>query len=252
MVEFPHQRPAWSGKRGTRQAIDVFSPRSRRALLDKLASVNRKQAGLPLFVTLTYPDRFPQVPARWKQDIERFIKRLQYEHGRFACVWRLELQVRKSGLNRDKVAPHFHLLMFMDKQPRQLYESVSRHWYEACGKLDPKHLKAGTKVERVYSWRGVMNYAAKYLAKLESLDLPADGVASWRYPGRYWGVWCRDLLPIHYRELRPDLRSALAIKRHIRKYSGIKPRDKFTSMYAYLGSDACERLAAFYGSDPPT
>lgn len=39
------------------------------------------------------------------------------------------------------------------------------------------------------SWRGVMAYAAKYMAKVEKL---AFGVES---PGRFWGRWNPDELP---------------------------------------------------------
>jgi hypothetical protein len=67
-----------------------------------------------------------------------------------------------------------------------LREWVSLVWYEIVGSDDLAHLQAGTKVERVRSARGVMAYAAKYIAKAEDKAPPA---------GRWWGVFNSAGLP---------------------------------------------------------
>ena len=46
---------------------------------------------------------------------------------------------------------------------------VPSAWYKSVRSGDIKHLRAGTRVERVRSWRGVMAYASKYMGKIEAL-----------------------------------------------------------------------------------
>jgi hypothetical protein len=150
-------------------------------LLELLASLNREALGLlPLFLTLTYPGSFSPDPGVWKRDLDVFIKRLRRAYPDAALIWKLEPQKRG--------APHFHLLLFgVEHIP---YTWLRRAWFEVVGSGDEKHLLAGTRVERVKSWRGVMSYAAKYLGKVEA-------AADWPdYVGRWWGVSGRKLLPI--------------------------------------------------------
>jgi hypothetical protein len=48
---------------------------------------------------------------------------------------------------------------------------------------------AATKVEAIKSARGVRAYAAKYVSK--EVD-----AAAWEKPGRFWGIWGRENLPL--------------------------------------------------------
>ncbi len=171
---------AGGGKRGK---VGGFSRAARRRLLEFLASLNREAlAFLPLFLTLTYPGEFTLDPAVWKRDLDVFLKRVRRAYPDAAVVWKLEPQKRG--------APHYHLLVFgVEHIPKSWLRQA---WYEVVGSGDEKHLWAGTRVERVKSWRGVMAYAAKYLGKVETvLDWP-------EYVGRWWGVSGRGLLPIQF------------------------------------------------------
>ena len=142
-----------------------------------LASL-RRDTSPPLFVTLTYPARWDPDPERWKRDLHAWVRRLLRRYPHASVIWRLEFQ--------ERGAPHFHLLVFgVEFIPARW---VSRTWAEVVGSGDPRHERAGTRVERVRSWRGVMRYASKYLAK------PQEGPTGWT--GRVWGVYGRANLPL--------------------------------------------------------
>jgi len=126
-----------------------------------------------LFVTLTYPGRYPGNWPIWKRQLDTMAKRLRRKFPAFAAVWKLEPQRRG--------APHFHLLVV--GVPFLATAWLSQAWYDVVGSQDERHLNAGTNVQLARSHRGVVSYAAKYTAKRQ--ELPAewqDGV------GRWWGV----------------------------------------------------------------
>lgn len=79
-------------------------------MLDVLAKINCKQ--VPYFAALTYPDNCPTFRDKYKRDLEAFVARLQRRWPGAAVVWKLEFQVRKSGANKGKVAPHYHLFIY--------------------------------------------------------------------------------------------------------------------------------------------
>jgi len=163
------------GARGSiskRGRIKGFTNSSRRRLLERVHELDAEDLEPGLFVTLTYPGEWPHDPEVWKRDLAAFLKRLTREYPDAVALWKLEPQQRG--------APHFHLLVYgADWIPKTW---LSRVWYEIVGSGDEQHLKAGTQVKRVRTWRGVHHYAAKYVGKVQ--DLP-DG---WQYPGRWWGV----------------------------------------------------------------
>jgi hypothetical protein len=99
-------RPAPS-KRGV---VTFFSPASRRRMLDLLAKVDFKQN--PLFVGLTYPDHFPLYSAQYKRDLDVLFHRMERRWPGSSAIWKLEFMPRRSGVNKGKIAPHFHLLVF--------------------------------------------------------------------------------------------------------------------------------------------
>lgn len=163
----------------TRGAITGFSAAARKRLIGMLASINRQQLErLPLFVTLTYPAAWPVDPATWKRQLDTWLKRLERKYERTAAIWKLEFQARG--------APHFHLLVFGPGWINAHW--LSRSWYQVVGSGDERHLLAGTKVERIRSWKGVMYYASKYLAK-QTEEAALVGV------GRFWGILNREYLP---------------------------------------------------------
>jgi len=140
----------------------------------------------PVFVTLTYPDVFPDSLAKWKRDIDVFGKRLARAYPEAGFLWRIEFKERRSGANAGRVAPHFHLLVYGAKY-RDLLGWVSVNWWQVVGSGDGDHLRAGTRVEHIYSWGGIMRYVGKYIAKEDDYPL------GWQ--GRAWGIVGRKNLP---------------------------------------------------------
>jgi len=60
---------------GQRGKVTNFSANSRRRLLRQVAKIKRDEP--TLFITLTYPDKFPEDPVRWKRDIKTFAARVE-------------------------------------------------------------------------------------------------------------------------------------------------------------------------------
>lgn len=163
-----------------RGAIIRFSKQSRRRVLRIVATLKRETH--PIFSTLTYPDEFTRLPRVVKSQLDKFRKRLLRKFPDAIVIWRMEAQVRKSGVNIGEIAPHFHMLIW-NVSYENLLAWIPQNWYEVVGSKDKKHLMAGTRVERVRSTRGVLFYTAKYICK--ALDYELEG---W---GRYWGIFNR-------------------------------------------------------------
>ncbi len=223
---------------GLRGEVTEFSKQSRRRLLKLLNSIDREAVKLPVFITLTYPRTWPEDPQTWKDHLKAFRKRLERKYGQFSAVWRLEFQKRG--------APHFHLLCFIDLDfvndrdaLVQLRVDCDNDWYEVCGRISIKHLKAGVNVEPPRSWRGI-NYLAKYMAKLETL---APGVR----PGRLWGVWRKDRLPISYDHQPMKLRDAIKVRRVLRKYAHRRGRGELRTMDVFLSYQTSRRVLSWLG-----
>ncbi len=225
------QTPTRAGG-GLRGDITEFSRASRRRLLTVLNSIDREAATMPVLITLTYPRSWPEDPQTWKHHLKAFRKRLQRKYGDFAALWRLEFQKRG--------APHFHLLCFIDSyELANLREECSVDWFEVCGEIHPDHLKAGVRVEVPRSWRGI-NYLAKYMAKLETL-LPGCR------PGRLWGVWRKNLLPISHERYPIGMRDAIRLRRILRNYSHRRSTSELRSMNVFLGYRTSLRLLSWFG-----
>lgn len=169
---------------GERGVVSSFSSASRRRLMRLIASLERGER--PIFVTMTYPDIFPDDLVKWKRDIDVFGKRLARKHPQAGFIWRIEFKQRQSGSSAGKIAPHFHLLVY-GAGLRDLLGWVPGSWWAVVGSGDQAHLRAGTRVERIYSWGGIMRYVGKYIAKED--DYPD----SWQ--GRVWGIVGRARLP---------------------------------------------------------
>jgi hypothetical protein len=90
--------------------IRGFSDASRRRMLDLMAKIELSQ--VPLFVTLTYPDTFPLYSEEFKRHLEVFCARLQRRWPEASVIWKLEFKERRSGENKGRVAPHYHLFVY--------------------------------------------------------------------------------------------------------------------------------------------
>lgn len=198
--------PMIGGVGGVRGAVMGFTKASRRRMLEFLQTVDRERAGMPLFVTLTYPGEWPGEPARWKRDLQVWLARLKRAKPAAWAVWRLEPQRRG--------APHYHLLVF--GVPMLHKDWLSRTWFEVVGSGDQRHLRAGTQVQRVESWPRVLGYAAKYLAKAVA-ELPAE----WREGvGRWWGIHRRRRAPRGAMEVEIAGRAFFKVRRALRRLVG--------------------------------
>lgn len=235
------ERPGPPTGGGLRGQVSGFSRASRKRLLDLLNMIRTEALSTGLFVTLTYPDIFPQEADRWKRDLDVFLKRAKRQFPKSVWVWRLEWKERRSGENAGKVAPHFHLLAL--GVPWVDLRWLARSWYETVGSGDLRHLGAGTQAQRVRSRRGVLYYAAKYMGK------SAESPSFWT--GRVWGIVGRDLLPVALVTFVLDWQQFYRLRRVLRswleKKTGHKARAKLRGqgITAYLDDGSTGRLLAW-------
>ena len=225
-------RSSVGGKRGK---IKLFSRGSQKRLRVLLASVNRDAVKhLPLMVTLTYPAEWPSDHKVWKRHLDMFSKRLAREYPNVAAVWVIEFQQRG--------APHFHLMCIgVDRLERNW---LSKAWYEVVGSGDEKHLRAGTRVERVRKWNAVQGYVTKYVSKNKSKDLPIpDGI------GRWWGVLNRERLNsfISWVENPISLRQFFVIRRTLWRFLkshnfSITRKSPVSGICVFFSSTSAKRL----------
>lgn len=231
-MQVKSNRQGRAGKGGKRGKAS-FSRASRRRLLYLLASLNRAALPwLPLFLTLTYPAVWSENPNDWKSHAEALYKRLvrQFPACKVSIIWRLEPQ--------ERGAPHFHLFVFGVRFID--YKWLARAWYEIVASGDVQHLSAGTRVERVKSWRGVMSYASKYVAKVPEAGIEFGDV------GRWWGVKGKAYLPLELVTVSLNFRQFYWMRRVIRRYLrqwGIRvPLGRFAGATAFLPSEVSMRL----------
>lgn len=132
----------------------------------------RNLEGATHIVTLTYPAQFPTDGKVVKYHLVLLKKWLQYTYG-VSAAWFLEFQ--------ERGAPHYHLIA--DKAIDKA--ALSQRWYEIVGSGDEKHLRAGTQVAVIRKPHAIAAYVAKYAAKGEQKQVPAD----YQNVGRFWGGW---------------------------------------------------------------
>lgn len=196
----------------TRGKIGEFSYKSRQRLMRKIAMIDARAAGLPVFLTLTYPEEWPGSWEEWKRHVHHFIVCMVQKYPGVWGVWKMEFQKRG--------APHFHFMLWglpkiegtkhtregktcwrvlpgiSRPEDLEVFNWINSTWYRIVGSEDPKHLAAGINVEPVQSWRGVTSYVSKYLGKTEGGEfVPCE------FTGRFWGVvqrkkWAKSELEI--------------------------------------------------------
>lgn len=157
-------------KRGKRQKIRHFSPRSRKNMLDQMQTLDYERLTVKghckaKFITLTYPRMFPDFKTA-KIHLDRFLKRMKRRFPKSCAIWRLEPQGRG--------APHFHLMFFkLSNLPK---EELSQMWRECIGfeyqDYSPNAMKESkngrapfTRIETIRDVRGIMWYVSKYISK---------------------------------------------------------------------------------------
>jgi hypothetical protein len=224
---------------GIRDKVRGFSRASRRNLLRRLASINRRafraHKGRMIFVTLTYPHEYPKDPKLCKRHLKALRKRLQREYKSFAAFWRLGIQKRRAW--------HFHLLLFVGPSfgsIGELRRFISSSWYEVTGEVSEGHLHAGTRVEAVKKWKQATSYVERYMAKPEEFP---EGLQT----GRIWGVWNEGLLPVRWETAQVSLRDAFKIRRVYRKLAKRKGSGSLHSMTVFVKHENVLRLLEFLG-----
>jgi len=214
------------GKRGK---ITGFSFASRRRLMQTIARI-RFDAPLPMFVTLTYPSKFPS-PIESKKHIDQYLKRLHRRFSDVGGICKLEPQ--------ERGAPHYHMLVY-GVEEHDLFMFTVNAWYEIAGGGDPNHLAfhlgalrdSKPCVQAVYSRQGVMRYASKYLGKTFE-------VAGWDevYPGRFWSVFGRDNIPFgESMVMYITPKDASTWMRYQRRFAKLKSRS-YSSLTTFCDAD---------------
>jgi hypothetical protein len=224
---------------GIRDRVKGFSRASRRNLLLRLASINRRAfrafKGKMIFVTLTYPKQYPEDPELCKRHLKALRKHLQREYGSFAGFWRLGIQ--------NRGAWHFHLLLFMGPSfgpIDELRRFISASWHEVTGKVSEGHLRAGTRVVAVQRWREATSYVERYMAKPEEFP---EGLET----GRIWGIWNEKLLPVRWETAEISLRDAYKIRRIYRKLAGREGSGSLRRITIFVRHENVVRLLEYLG-----
>lgn len=189
-AHLPGIAPEAPEKRGE---CDGFSKSSERRLLALLHTI-RRDAELPVMVTLTFPEEIKVSSSEAKACRRAFARRCRRKHPNWCALWRIEAHPEMSA-RLGRMHPHFHLLTwgaFYD------FQWVSETWADVIwevldldkGMSDVKEKcrRAGTNCERVRKWAGVAYCAKSYIAKEEEYPI---GKA-----GRIWGWDWRANIPL--------------------------------------------------------
>jgi hypothetical protein len=174
--------------RGNRGIITGLSIGAQRRMRYSMAKVDRKITRY--FVSLTYPNDFPEDPKKVARDLDCLRKRMARRG--MKCHWRKELKERKSGSNKGKIAPHFHGVIYGGTYAELLFFFVTA-WHEIAGNNDENHILHGINIQIVSDEQAIRKYTAKYnkyISKKE--DEKASEPVS---VGRMWGIINRRLIP---------------------------------------------------------
>ncbi len=158
-----------SGKKGCRGKISGLSRKSRQNLTH--TARNLEPGAIKIMLTLTYPGEFPTDGAKVKRDLA--VMRKWLSRRGIGGLWVLEFQ--------NRGAPHIHAFLTgpVDK------DEISKQWYRIVGSNDERHLRAGTRIERIRKPHAVAVYVSKYCAKSQQKEVPVE----YQSVGRFWGLF---------------------------------------------------------------
>lgn len=163
----------WSnGVENTRSEIKEFSKASRRRLAFIASNTD---VVFTAMLTLTYPREFPNDGKQVKRNLKAFLVELGRKVQGLGYLWFLEFQKRG--------APHIHVLVRGVRVHKPMQVWVSETWYRLCATGDERHLRAGTRLERIRKPDGARHYAVKYAFKMKQKSVPER----YRDVGRFWG-----------------------------------------------------------------
>lgn len=255
---------------GIRGEVRGFSRASHKRMIEFMAKIRTDSP--MLFLTLTYPDEFPDgQPDKWKANFEAFRRRFERRFPYASAIWRLELKDRKSGGNFGKIAPHNHLIIVLNNEPHvgiceknlfhngrmikktvsvlseTMEEWASQAWFEIVGSDDEKHKKHGAFCVALASKKRAYRYISKYIAKEDNDNFSV---------GRRWGRIGKFevgssasvlLTKAEYIELLRMLRGWLKSRART-QYKKLKAAGfeaKFSEFYKRLGADAMKGCSVF-------
>ncbi len=169
-----------------RGEIKEFSKKSRKRLLEliaRLENVDRKgYRSNASFLTLT--TKHHHHPTSFKVLLFTWLKRLRRKNLRLSAIWRIEPQKRG--------ATHAHLILY--NAPWIGKKWIQSTWGEVIEEPSPF-----TRIERVKSYKHIMSYASKYIAKSGGFNnvpyLTDKETGEIILPGRQWGIFNREGLP---------------------------------------------------------
>jgi hypothetical protein len=218
------ERPERLVETAKRGKVREFSARSRLRMLVAFAEID-KAAGLPVFVTLTVGREWSRDPGVWSKWLHAFHMALERKFPGVWGAWRKDFQP-----NREDHAVHFHELLwglpeletvvkgngdrvgkYGSERNRALYQWFADTWSRIVADGDRDVRKAGTRVEVVRSWRGVMFYAARYMANPGQV-MPVE------CPGRMWGRIGSNRWRVSKVEVDLTPREFIKARRVVRKY----------------------------------
>jgi hypothetical protein len=225
---------SWHPGRPKRGRVASFSGSSQRRLR-VLTNSLPDTLPLPLFITLTYPEAWPDRPTKWKRQLDLMLTKLSRFLGEPCIIWKLEPQ--------ERGAPHFHLAVYTKRFLRS--KLLAAWWYAIVKSGDPRHKEAGTQVKRARTRRGSLSYIGKYIGKRVSPKL------GWEAVGRYWGV--RNRPKGMLKRVWVPQRTAYRIRRvlwryrasHDRRYKRTPYRGDAQGTSGYLPGPLASRLVAY-------
>lgn len=239
-AELEHER----GKRGV---IVEFSRRSRKRMMDSLAVIDQGEAGLPSFMSLTYPDEvLPVEEGRVHRELNTFRRAMERRYGRRAICWRIEHKARKSGLHVGLMAPHVHLLIWKLEPSAEDREWLADTWCRIVGSGSRAHWCV-TRHDKSWlmpdSARGMGAYVSKYCAKVELGERC----------GRSWGWWRHELIPVKLLSEEIPVDAFHQVRRVLRRYiakhtkKGQEPRlyHRWQGLSVYMAEVVGARLVAW-------
>jgi len=196
-------------KNATRGACGIFTPASRKRMLDRINRIDWSRVRRGMFCTFTYPDECRDRTVRERTQ-DRFLmwRHLEKHMGReVPLIWRVEWQRRKTGALKGEVMPHQHLVVLdYEYLPWQIWND----WW--CGVLGRSEY-TNTDVRRLNDGLHCAKYIAKYIAKPHPVSLVVNAYLN-RWRGRGWGILRPGLVPWAREESLTDLDPALVRYAH--------------------------------------
>lgn len=186
-----------------RGIVKNLSRQSRMRLLEKVAMTDNRVK--PLFMTLTYPEEFPDPVTAKRKHFKVFIQRMMRNYENMGYLWRMEQQKRG--------APHFHVFLW-GVPSEGLVEFCYKAWYEVTGEICIDHFLYGCRIEEIRSRNGAMFYVSKYIAKVDDSEFNIE-------LGRVWG--CGGNIPMGQPEtIETSKKMTYRMLRLLRRYARLK------------------------------